>query len=89
MKLSNIKIEKTDPKVRYVKVISSDAGVTTDVCTCYNGMIRNKQGSLKPLKADVIANRIVTALKLLEEVENLPQSITKSDLLTKLKKYQK
>ncbi len=87
MKLPNIKIEKTDSKAQYIKVISSNDELTTDICVCYNSMIRNKQGSLKTLKADVIANRIVTALKLLEEVEKLPKQITKIDLLTRLRAY--
>ncbi len=89
MKLTNIKIVKTDYKARHVKVVGSNSGLTTELCVCYDSLVRSKKGSLKTLKADVTANRIVTALKLLNEVENLPKGITKSDLLTKLKAYQK
>ncbi len=89
MKLTNIKTEKKNPKAQYIEVVSSDNGFTTKLCVCYNSVIKNEKDTLKTLKAEVIASRIVTALKLLNEVENLPKGITKSDLLTKLKAYQK
>ncbi len=82
MNLGNIKTSGDNNG--YKLVIAEQNGNKTDVCTCFNTVIKNEQGKFKNITSEDMAKRIVKALKLLYKIENLPKTITKKELLEQL-----